>query len=114
MILGAILLFCIYICLLVGNNIGVVMATILAFYGLYRLWILLEKKWTRYRALENAMARIYSIKYMYSEEQKKSYVRLAKNEFTCAIQNGYKPEKDDRWPLVKQYMDEIEGDDEKC
>lgn len=110
--IGGLILVLIYICLLIGSEFGVVLMTIGFFYGLYKGWQQLEKKWSRYRHLENAMSQIYSIQYMYTASAKKKCLDNAKDYFTYAIKCGYKPEKDERWTLVRQYMDKIERIDE--
>lgn len=109
---GGILIILLGFCVLIGNHFAVILMAIGMFYEMYRGWLCLERKWSRYRALENAMSKIYSIKYMYSTEAKRFQLDMAKDYFVCAIEDGYKPEKDDRWQLVKQYMDEIERIDE--
>ena len=83
-----------------------------AIFVIWKLLSLSERRRQRRRCLENAMQFVYKIKYMHSVDAKKRCADLARDNLVEAIALGYKPEKDDRWIKVQQYLDEVERMDE--
>ncbi len=108
----ALLFACFFLYVIAATETAAFVSGIAAIAVLVLLLWRWNRKWTRYRALENAMTNVYKIKHMYSVKAKKRCADLARDYFVLAIENGYKPEKDDRWIEVQRYLTEIEGMDE--
>lgn len=111
LILLGVSFFLFFLFVIVKTNISGVVCGVIAILVMWKLLALWERKRQRCRCLENAMISVCKIKYMHSVKAKKRCADSAKEDFAAAIECGYKPEKDDRWMKVKQYLDEIEGMD---
>lgn len=109
LILLGVSFFLFFLFVIVKTNFSGVVCGVIAILVMWKLLALWERKRQRCRCLENAMISIYKIKYMHSVKAKKRCEDSAKENFAAAIECGYKPEKDDRWMKVKQYLDEVEG-----